>query len=183
MEWEKRSAFVFIKTRPGTAEEVNGRLKKWQQTIGTFMIHSPWDIMVWLDSGDLEETHRLVSEIRDWIEVERTSTSHAFMGFKRDYWFWERPTCAWIRLRSRAMHETYEDLKKRDWMCIFASIPGEWDFIGLIAGKNWEEIFGWIGDLKASGYEVESYTQYRWWWNRSWKNNWYSPSKAFSGTC
>ncbi|MHC4941676.1 MAG: hypothetical protein ACYTG7_01510 [Planctomycetota bacterium] len=180
MEWKRRSAYVLIKARPGMAEQVFNKLKDWDHTIGTFMTHWPWDLMVWFDAENIEETHKWVAEIRDWSEVEWTSTQHVFLGYKRDYWFWERPAGAWVKIRSKNMYETYEDLKNYEWMCTFSSVPGDWDCIGYLCGDSWEEIFGWLGDLKNRGYELECYTPYRTWWNRAWENKWFEEEKALS---
>ena len=127
MEWKRRSSYVFIKTQSGTAEQVCQRLNEWNHTIGTFMMHGTWDVMVWFDSENIDETHKWITEIRNWDEVEWTSTQQVFQGYKRDYWFWERPACAWMKIRSKNMYETYDDLRNYDWMCTYASVPGDWD--------------------------------------------------------
>jgi hypothetical protein len=183
MEWKRRSAYVFIKTMPGQAEKVWDKVNQWDHTIGSAMVHWPWDIVVWFDSENIEETHKWVSEIRNWDEVEWTSTQHAFQGYKRDYWFWDRPACTWFKIRSKNMYQTYEDLKAYDWMCSFASVPGDWDCIGLACGNNWEETAQWLGDLKKKGYEIECYSSYRWWWNKSWEKRWIPTFETENVSC
>ena len=37
-----------------------------------------------------------------------------------------------------------------------------------------------MGELKNKGYEIECYTPYRWWWNKSWQNRWFTPAEAYS---
>ncbi len=179
MEWKRRSAYVFIKTRTGKAEYVCEKLNQWEHTIGTFMVHYPWDVMVWFDAKDIEETHKWVSEIRDYAEVEWTSTQHVFNGYKRDYWFWEYETCAWAKIRSKNMQATYDDLMNYDYVCTYSSIPGDWDCIAMICGNTWEETLNRMGELKNQGYEIECYTPYRWWWNKSWEKRWYD-SEAYA---
>ena len=173
MEWKRRSAYVFVRTRPGMAENVFLKVNRWDHTIGSFMTHWPWDILVWMDAENIEETHKWVAEIRSWPEVEWTSTQPVFMGYKRDYWFWERPACAWVKIRSKTMAETYEDLKSYEWISTFSSVPGDWDCIGLVAGDSWEDVFMYMADLKSAGYEIECYTPFRWWWNESWQSRWW----------
>ena len=180
MEWKRRSAFVFIKTRSGQADRVYDKLCAWNHAVGVFMTHWPWDMMVWFDAENIDVTHKWVEEIRSWDEVDWTSTQPVFMGYKRDYWFWERPACAWVKLRSKTMDQTYEDLKNYEWMCTFASVPGDWDCVGLVCGNNWEEVMQYMGELKGKGYELECYTPFRWWWNKKWEHHWWNENAPVS---
>jgi hypothetical protein len=181
MEWKRRSAYVFVRTRPGSAESVFMKVNQWDHTIGAFMTHWPWDVLVWMDAENIEDAHKWVAEIRSWREVEWTSTQPVFMGFKREYWFWEREACAWVKIRSKAMSETYEDLKRYEWMATFASVPGDWDCIGLVSGNNWQDVFMYMAELKEKGYEIECYTPFRWWWNETWRSRWWSGVPVSAG--
>lgn len=182
MEWKRRSAYVLIKTRPGQGENVYNRLKEWDQTIGTFMIHWPYDVMVWFDAENIEETHHYVAEIRSWKEVDWTSTQQVFQGYKSDGWFWEKPAGTWIKIRSNNMYATYDDLKNYDWISTYASVPGDWDCFAYVYGSAMEEVFKYMGELKQKGYEIECFTPYNSYWNEAWKTRWYAPEESYASS-
>jgi hypothetical protein len=181
MEWKRRSAFVFVKARTGMAEPVFQKLASWDHTIGVFLVHWPWDVVVWFDSENIEVTHKYVTEMRSWEGVEWTSTQHVFEGYRREsYWFWDFPVCTWVKVRSRSMVETYEDLKQYDWVSTFASIPGDWDCIGLVSGYTWDEVSAHLGELKRKGYEIECFTNYQVYWNKVWEERWFPSLETCS---
>ena len=74
MDWKNRSAYVFIKTSKGKANNVWQRFHEWENVIGTWIVSGDWDVIVWFDAEDLENVHRCVATIKDWNEVEHTSS-------------------------------------------------------------------------------------------------------------
>ena len=49
MEWKNRSAYVFIKTAKGKADDVWKQFQKWDNVIGTWIVTGDWDVIVWFD--------------------------------------------------------------------------------------------------------------------------------------
>jgi len=82
MDWKNRSAYVFIKTTKGKAHDVWQRFQNWENVIGTWIVAGDWDVIVWFDAQDWDTVHRCVSEIKNWHEVEQTSSHMASKNFK-----------------------------------------------------------------------------------------------------
>ena len=68
MGQKNRSAYVFIKTTKGKANEVWQRFHNWENVIGTWIVDGEWDVIVWFDAHDWDNTHHNVVTIKDWDE-------------------------------------------------------------------------------------------------------------------
>lgn len=172
MEWEKRSAYVFIKTYPGKAENVYSMIKEWQNTIGVFMTTGPWDVIAWIDTKDIDEAYKWISKVRYWPEVERTSTNQTYYGYRNEREFWEMQAWAWVKIRSTDIYSTYEELKNYDWVAFTSSIPGDWDCVSMFYGENYTDIYNYVMEIKNKGYEIEYYAPLKAYWNVDYKQKW-----------
>ncbi len=172
MEWEKRSAYVFVKCCPGKTESVFNMIKEWDSTIGVFTLGGKWDLMTWIDTENTEETYKWISKIRFWPEVERTCTHMAYFGYRSEEWFEEKPAWTWVKVRSNEIYSTYEDLKKYEWVNSVASIPGEWDCVAMVYANNYEELYQYLWQLQTRGYDIEYYAPLKCYWNQTWKEKW-----------
>ena len=88
MDWKNRSAYVFIKTQKGKAYDVWKRFQSWDNVIGTWIVDGNYDVIVWFDASDWETVHKCVESIKDWHEVEYTSSHMVYNGYKNDNWWW-----------------------------------------------------------------------------------------------
>lgn len=172
MEWEKRSSFVFVKCYPGKADKVYNMIKEWNNTLGVFTTTGQWDLMAWLDTENIEDAYKWISKIRYWPEVEKTSTHQTYYGYKNEKPYWEKSACSWVKIRSNDIYTTYEELKMYDWIATVASVPGEWDCVAAIYGDNYEEVYNYLWELTAKGYEVEYYAPLKTWWNKQYFDSW-----------
>ena len=62
MEWEGRTACVFVRAYPGKADVVYDKIKSWEGTIGLFMTTGPYDIIAWIDSRDIDESYKVFNQ-------------------------------------------------------------------------------------------------------------------------
>jgi len=173
MDWKNRSAYVFIKTHKGRADDVWKRFHDWDNVIGTWIVAGDWDVIVWFDAQDLESVHNCVKTIKDWNEVDHTSSHMVYNGFKKDGWWWEKPAGTWVLLREGKLDEAPERIKKWDWATSGASIPGDWDCIAWIQGENWNEVWDHLIEFTREGWETKTNVPVKSWWNQDWKNKWW----------
>jgi len=173
MDWKNRSAYVFIKTKKGTAEYVWKKLQDWENVIGTWMVSGDWDVIVWFDAQDWDTVHRCVKSLKDWSEVEHTSSHMVYNGCKKDNWWWEEPAGAWVLLREDKLDEANTKIKSWNWATSGASIPGDWDYITWVAGHNWDEVWAHLNELQHENWQTSTYVPIKTWWNQNWKNNWW----------
>ena len=173
MDWKNRSAYVFIKTKKGTAEYVWKKLQDWDNVIGTWMVSGDWDVIVWFDAQDWDTVHRCVKSMKDWTEVEHTSSHMVYNGCKKENWWWERPAGAWVLLREDKLDEVNSKIRNWNWATSGASIPGDWDYITWVTGENWNEVWNHLSELQSENWQTSTYVPIKTWWNQNWKNNWW----------
>lgn len=173
MDWKTRSAYVFIKTRDGKAQEVWQRFQNWDNIIGTWIVTGEWDVIVWFDAQDWNIIHDCVNTIKNWDEVESTSSHMVFDGFKNDKWWWEKPAGAWVLFKENKLDETSEKIKQWNWATSGASIPGEWDYIAWIEGENWDEVWKHLANIKEEKWQALPCVPIKSWWNQTWKDKWW----------
>ena len=173
MEWKNRSAYVFIKTTKGKADDVWKQFQSWDNVIGTWVVTGDWDVIVWFDAQDLDTVHGCVSTIKNWKEVEQTSSHMVYNGHKNDNWWWEKPAGAWVMMREGKLDETQDKIKKWNWMTSGASIPGDWDYISWVGGKNWDEVWNHLNEIKKGKWQTTTHIPIKSWWKESWKDNWW----------
>ena len=173
MNWQNRSAYVFIKTEKGKAEEVWKKFHTWENVIGTWIVTGEWDVIVWFDAQDLDTIHRYAAEIKKWNEIEHTSSHMVYNGYKNDTWWWEKPAGTWVLIRENNLDETPDKIKRWDWLTSGASIPGDWDYITWAGGNNWDEVWNHVMEMKSWNWQTSTYVPIKSWWNHNWKNNWW----------
>jgi hypothetical protein len=172
MEWERRSAYVFVKCYPGKNDKVYNMIREWKNVFGVFTTTGNWDLIAWFDAEDIEESYKWISKIRYWPEVERTSTHQTYQGWVNGTMFWEKPAYSWVKVRSSDIYSTYEEMKLHDWVATVASVPGEWDCVAMLYGESYEEVHHSLWELTTRGYEVEYYAPLNSYWNKEFVENW-----------
>lgn len=173
MNWKYRSAYVFIKTKPGKAQEVWQRFHDWDNMIGTWMVTGDYDVIAWFDATDWDTVRRCVETIKGWNEVEFTSSHRVYNGTKKDNWWWEKPAGAWVFIRENKLDETSQKIEHWPWVTSGASIPGEWDYISWVAGENWDDLWNHLSEMKQENWEATPFVPIKSWWNQKWKDQWW----------
>lgn len=177
MTWEKRSAYVFMRTKPGYAEKVWEHTKKWDKIIGSWIVTGEWDVIAWIDASDWDDIYKTISQMRDWEGVELTSSHFVYKGMKNGHWWWERPAGSWVLARDRKLNGNFEKLKEHKWISSAASLPGTWDYIMWISGDNWENVWDNVWELNKNGMQTMTKVPIRTWWNKAWKEKWWEEKQ------
>jgi hypothetical protein len=173
MDWKNRSAYVFVKTQKGRSQDVWKKFQSWDNVIGTWIVAGKWDVIVWFDATDWDTVHSCVATIKDWNEVEQTSSHMVYDGFKNDSWWWDKPAGAWVMVRGNKIDEPDQKIKKWNWTTSGASIPGEWDYMAWIEGQDWDEVWNHLLEIKTENWQTASYIPIKSWWNQKWKDSWW----------
>jgi len=173
MDWKNRSAYVFIKTVKGKSNEVWKQFHNWDNVIGTWIVDGEWDVIVWFDATDWDIIRSCVETIKGWKEVEHTSSHMVYNGWKNGGWWWEQPAGAWVLLRENKLGEVLEKMHNWDWTVSGASIPGDWDYMTWVGGKNWDEVWKHLVQIKKEKWETTTQVPIKSWWNEKWKEQWW----------
>ncbi|MEF8848128.1 MAG: hypothetical protein V5A68_03245 [Candidatus Thermoplasmatota archaeon] len=172
MDWKDRSAYVFIKTKEGKANEIWKRFHDWHNMIGTWIVTGEYDVIAWFDAENWDVIHDCVATIKDWDEVDYTSTHMVHNGHKDEKWWWEKPVGTWVLLKENKLDEAFDKLKDWNWMTSTASIPGEWDYMTWVEGDNWDEVWNHILEIKEE-WDTSAQIPIKSWWDESWRENWW----------
>ncbi len=173
MDWKNRSAYIFIKAAKGKTMDVWNRFQQWDNMIGTWIVSGEYDVIAWFDAKDWDTIHQCVSEIKNWDDVEHTSSHMVYNGFKKDWWWWEKPAGSWVFFRQNHLDDTTGKIKEWNWMTSGASIPGEWDYISWVSGENWDDVWNHLAELKQEKWETNPCVPIKSWWNQKWKDKWW----------
>lgn len=173
MNWKNRSAYIFIKTIKGKAQEIWQRFHKWDNIIGAWVVDGKWDVIIWIDASDWDTIHRCVETMKEWNEVEHTSSHMVYNGWKNGGWWWEKPAGTWVLLRENKLGEVLSKMQKWDWTVSGASIPGDWDYMAWVGGKNWDEVWNHLMEMKTENWQTTTQVPIKSWWNEKWKDNWW----------
>jgi DNA-binding Lrp family transcriptional regulator len=173
MDWKDRSAYAFIKTKEGKAHDVWQRLHTWKNMIGTWIVTGEYDVIAWYDAQDWNTIHDCVATIKEWDEVEHTTTHLVHQGYKKGGWWWEKPVGAWMLLKENKLDETTYALKNWQWITSGASIPGDWDYMAWIEGERWDDVWSHLMEAKAQHWRTSALIPIKSWWNHNWEYNWW----------
>jgi muconolactone delta-isomerase len=172
MNWKNRSAYAFIKTRQGTAEQVWQRFHNWENMIGTWVVTGEYDVIAWFDAKDWDTIHDCIATIKQWDEVEDTKTHMVHNGYKNNNWWWEKPAGAWVMFKENHLDDTLYHVPDWDWITSGASIPGDWDYMAWIEAEDYDELWSHLMQTKQSHWRTSAALPLKSWWNTQWKQNW-----------
>jgi hypothetical protein len=173
MDWQKRSAYVFIKTAKGAAEKVWSKFQTWDHCIGAWIVTGEWDVVAWFDASSWDDVYKWTSEIRTWEGVDYTSSHFVYSGYKNKWWWWQKPYGAWIAVRGNNIEEDYKKLQNWDWVTSVTSIPGTWDYLSWVWGDTWDEVWNRVVEVNSKTWETLTLVPVRTWWNKNWETKWW----------
>lgn len=165
MGWDNRSAFVFIKSQKNRAEDVFDMLKDKDYTIGVFQTTGQYDVIAWIATSAIKDTCRIVSEIRYWSGVEKTSAQLACYRSSNERVSLLKPGFVWIATRGADYHTVCARLNRFNNLAMAVSTTGDFNCIAMFHGDQLEEAHTSIYSLKQEGCEVEYYPALRYFWN------------------
>ncbi len=163
-----------VKTAGGSAEKVFETFKKWPKVIGMSIVAGEWDLVVWIDAADLEEVYRYSSKVRKLKGVVANSSHWVREGWKNAAWWWQKPAGAWVWWRAPKLDSEWTKAASLPWTVSTASVPGHWDGVTWISGKDWDAVSDHVLEFQRLGWETKTLMPLRTWWNKSWKDNWWN---------
>jgi len=173
LNWKDRTAYTFIKTKQGTAQQVWQRFHTWENMIGAFIVAGEYDIVAWYDAKDWDTVHDCVATIKQWDEVEDTTTQMVHNGYKTGKWWWDKPVGAWMLLKENHLDETTHAISQWDWVTSGASLPGDWDYMAWVEGENWDDLWNHFLEMKSGQWRTSALIPIKSYWNQNWKENWW----------
>lgn len=173
-EWKARSAYMFIKSKPDMVETLWKKFQGWQWTIGAWVITGDYDLMVWYDVDKPEAMQGRVSEVRGWPGVVHTASHFVHQGYKNGAWWWEKPQGVWMMAREAGPMNRWKDMCSWEGQVSTASMPGEWDTMSWVAGKDMGQTWDLVMSAKSKGWETKTIVPMRSWWNEKVKSGWWA---------
>jgi hypothetical protein len=174
MDWEKRSAYVFIRCAKGKVETIWKKIQTWSHAIGSWIVSGEWDIITWLDAQSWDDVYKWTSEIRSWEGVEYTSSHLVYRGYKNGGWWWKKPAGTWTLIRGGKMDGDFDKLKSWNWITSAVSIPGNWDYLLWLEGDSWNEVWEHVMTLcTQEHWDTLTHVPVKSWWNDSWEHKWW----------
>lgn len=173
MSWNKRSAYIFMRTAPGAAKNVWEKCKTWEKVIGSWIVTGDWDVVAWIDAASWDDVYGACAEIRNWEGVSLTSSHFVYEGIKNGHWWWEKPAGTWVFVRDAHLNGRLKKIKEWPWVVSAVSLPGSWDYLLWVWGDKWEDVWTRIWELNQSGFQTLTKVPIQSWWNQSWKSKWW----------
>jgi hypothetical protein len=171
MNWEKKTACMAIKIDAAHASEVWQKLQSWSPALGAWETTGDWDYLVWLDVADIDTLHNWAMEVRGWSGVSHTASHLVWKGAKNGKGWWEEPASAWVWGRWEGA-ENEKDPVEEGWATGAFSIPGDWDSLFWVQGKDWDELWSNTRNLRQQGWATSIQVPMRSWWNQDKLNSW-----------
>jgi DNA-binding Lrp family transcriptional regulator len=165
MQWENRSAFVYVKTYPGKAQEVYQQFQKNPQVLACFMMPGVHDLMVWFDSKNMTDVYNWIAAARDNGQIEQTATYPAYYGYWNGESYQNKKYYGWIKVRSDAFNAAYDYACQYDGVTFCASVTGDYDCFVMVCSDSYDKFHDYQQQFKNRGYQVEFYVPFQAYWN------------------
>ena len=172
--WSKRSAYLLVQADWRAGEKLWRDVQKWDETIGTWLVAGPWDLVVWVDANGWEDVYEKAVWLRAQKGVKATSTHFVYKGTKSAQWWWDQPVGNWVFARGPRLNGELEDVHKYSHVVSATSVPGDWDYMVWFGGKKWEDVWSQVGDMNKAGWRTQTLVPMKSWWNKDWKRAWWS---------
>lgn len=184
MKWDNQSAFVYVKAKPGKAQQVYQKLQQNAKMLACFMVPGAYDVMVWFDSKDMNDVYQWVSEMRNQGQVEKTCTYPTFQGYWNGKPYQNKKYYGWIKMRSNDFNAAYDDACKYQGVSFCASVAGDYDCFALVCADDYDQFNNYQMEFKNKGYDIDFFVPFQGYWNpkadAAWQNyekNTYAPAR------
>lgn len=173
-KWNERSAYLMVQTDRPAGERIWKKAQGWKETIGTWMVTGPWDMIIWIDAQSWKDVYSKVVSLRNEKGVKVTSTHFVYKGNKNGKWWWEWPVGSWVFVRTSRLNGGMKSLSKWNWVSSVASIPGDWDYLVWAGGRTWDDVWKHIWNMNTAGCHTQTLVPLKSWWNKAWKGKWWN---------
>lgn len=162
-----------MKAKPGMAEKVWKSFQQCDEAIGAWVVTGDWDVIAWVDAYSWDGVYDLVAKMRKENWIESSSSHWVHHGHKNGSWWWDWPAGAWVLWRDNKLNGSWKKTTNWKWAVSSASVPGDWDWVTWVGGKNWNEVWNHVLDFQKPGWQTTTLVPVRSWWNKSWAKNWW----------
>jgi hypothetical protein len=139
MEYQNRTAYITIKTERGTTRKVFEALQNHDWVIGAWIVSGTNDVMAWTNARSQEETYTYANSIRTIPGVNYTHSHFVHGGYVNNMDEMKNPTGVWVWIRATDMNSALANIKKYPTVANWACMPGEYDYLAYMTGKNMNE--------------------------------------------
>ncbi len=136
MEFNKRTAYVYIKTQTGHTKQVYDHFLKHDWVIGAWAVTGEYDVIAWVNAKNDDDVYNYASTIKGWEGVDYTTSYLVHNGYLQDYGRLDTPNGVWVRLRVDRMDQALTYFKDYNFIGSWANLPGEYDFTLYITGES-----------------------------------------------
>jgi hypothetical protein len=136
MEFNKKTAYVYIKTQAGQAKQVYEQFRKQDWVIGAWAVTGEYDIIAWVNARNDDDVYTYANTMKGWAGIDYTTSYFVHNGYFHDYNKIDDPNGVWVRLRTEHMQEALGHFKEHDYIRSWANLPGEYDFLLYVTGDS-----------------------------------------------
>ena len=173
MQWNDRSVFLMAKTDSGESQRIWNSVQSWPQTIGSWVVTGDWDVAAWVDAGSWDQMYDLAAKLRHTKGVVASSSHWVHKGWKNSGWWWDYPAGAWVWWRDQHLNGAWKTTQKWKWAVSSVSVPGDWDWVTWVGGKNWDDAWKNVLEFQRPGWSTMTMVPVKSWWNKSWSKRWW----------
>lgn len=164
MEFNKRTAYVYIKTHAGQTRTVWEQFKKHDWVIGAWAVTGEYDIVAWVNARNDDDVYNYANTIKSWQGIDFTTSYFVHNGYLPDFQKLDTADGVWVRLRTDDMQKAVALFKQHEFIRSWANLPGEYDFTLFVTGDN----------LRHALENVVRLTE-----NHNWKTQTYVPVYSY----
>ncbi len=136
MEFNKKTAYVYVKTVAGQAKHVYEQFRKHDWVIGAWAVTGEYDIIAWSNARNDDDVYNYASTLKGWDGVDYTTSYFVHNGYFHDFTKIEDEHGVWVRMRTDQMQDALAHFKDHDFIRSWANLPGEYDFLLFVTGKT-----------------------------------------------
>jgi hypothetical protein len=136
MNYNKKTAYIMVKTHVGYARKVFEQFKTTDWVIGTWLVSGDYDLIVWVNAKNEDEVYNYAKTIKTWEGIYHTNSYYVYDGNLTNFEEMTNLNGAWVRVRGENIETMPEYFNKYDYITNWACIPGDFDYMVWFNGKT-----------------------------------------------
>jgi len=136
MEFNKRTAYIYVKTNPGQLNKVFEQFRKHEFVIGAWAVTGDYDCIAWVNAKNDDDIYNWANTMKNWEGIDYTTSHFVHNGYIQNFDQLHSPAGVWLRLRTNKMDVMPAIFKDHPYVASWANVPGEYDFVCYLTGEN-----------------------------------------------